>query len=81
MPTSQWSRSPRWIAGSSPSCSSVAPRRCTSTVGWNQVPSPRSFTFWRKYQARSLGRLTPGRTTRSENMVSITAQVSRTKSW
>src|SRR5512141_2998138 len=60
MPTSQCSTSPCWMTGSSPSSSAVAPFRCTVTLGWNQVPKPRSLTRWRNHRLRREHRVDEG---------------------
>ncbi len=76
MPTSQCSTSPRWITGSAPSSASVVPRRCTSTLGWNQVSRPRSLTRCRHHHTRSLVFVTPGVIVFSENISCVIDQTS-----
>ena len=74
IPKSQCSTSPRWITGSSPSCSAVTPRRCTSTLGWNQLSSPSSFTRWRIRQTTSSVVVFPGVITWLEKAVVMISQ-------
>jgi hypothetical protein len=49
------------------------PARCTSTLGWNQVPSPRSLTRWRIHHTTSAVVVTPGVITRAENASRMTS--------
>ena len=43
-------------------------------LGWNQVPSPRSFTRWRHHQTRSLVRVFAGLDDLVENIVCVIAR-------